>query len=104
MSILTEMALDHQEAEEDYGNQVITWGGADYLCVPGAIDTETQIEIGGNPVAISGTFMCRKSVFPNSTPPASGDIVTYNAIDYKVVSVSDMHGVIVRLTVTDEDV
>lgn len=104
MSILDEMAQDHQEAESDWGSKVITWNGTDYPCVPGNIDAETQIEIGGNPVDIAGEFMCRKAVFPSSTPPETGDLVTHDGVEYRVALVRDIQDTIVRIAVIDPEV
>ena len=70
------------------GNQIFTWDGYDYACIPGAADNERDIVTWGGTLRIADLILkVRTNVFADGVYPKSQMALTFNNVRYRIALV-----------------
>ena len=89
MTLSETMAEDLLTIEADLENQVFTWSGEDYLCVPSTDERliESDSQRGNFLVQRVLTITVRSNLFADSIFPSSNEVIQYKSASYKIANV-----------------
>ncbi len=100
MTLADTIKNDLLTIEADLGNQVFTWDGEDYICIPSTDERLVESD------SVRGNFIVqrvlnltvRTNLFSDSLFPSAQDTVKYKSAIYRIVNVKqDPTGALLKL-------
>lgn len=84
MSLKDIMVADLKVVGADMGDQVFTWKGEDYECIPGTDGQVASLQVGGFSVDADLIINVLKERFGDDVYPVSQQKVTYKTREYRI--------------------
>lgn len=104
MTLADTIKKDLLTIEADLGNQIFTWDGADYICVPSSSKITTIVKEGAWVNVRLATLAVRTNQFADGVFPVGLDYITYKTSRWCISSVDkDSTGALLILTIIEDN-
>lgn len=104
MTLKDTIIADLSVIAADMGDQVFTWNGEDYICIPSSTSKGLNLEMGGFGGEATLVLNVRKELFTDAVYPQSQQTLTFNSATYRIESQrQDATGAFLRLQCTDNN-
>lgn len=104
MNLKETMQADLGAIATDLGDQVFTWNGEDYICIPSSTNVEGELGIGGFNINNSRTITVNKDLFTDDLYPKEKDIITFNDTRYRIEKrINNANDAFLHLILIDTD-